>query len=110
MKKIFFSLLLLFSFSTIAFAQEGKSNDNDPKTLAKSELSALVKEIPLESSIENGIFSLLVYKHQALSKATTEKERNQIYETIKSKLEGTFSPDVFRKLKNNKALYENLIK
>ncbi len=110
MKKIIFSLLLLFSFSSITFAQEGKSNDNDPKTLAKLELNALAKEIPLESSIENGIFELLVYKHQALSKAFTDKERNQIYETIKNKLEGTFSPDVFKKLKNNKALYENLIK
>ena len=108
MKKIFFSLLLFFAFSTISFGQEIKSGD--PKMFAKLELNELIKEIPLESSLENGMYDLLVYKHEMLAKATTEKERSDVYAVMKSKIEGSLSPDQLKKLKNNKRLYENLIK
>lgn len=108
MKKIIFSLLLFFAFSAVSFAQDQKSTD--PTMLAKLELNELVKEIPLESNLENGMYSLLVYKHETLAKATSEKERNEVYATMKSKIEGSFSPDQLKKLKNNKKLYENLIK
>ncbi|MBE9575180.1 hypothetical protein [Flavobacterium proteolyticum] len=108
MKKIFFSLVLFFTFSTLSFAQDQKSND--PKMAAKLELNELVKEIPLESNLENGMYSLLIYKHETLAKATSDKERNKVYETMKSKIEGSLSPAQLKKLKNNKKLYENLIK
>lgn len=108
MKKIIFSLVLFFTLSIVSFAQEQKSND--PKMLAKLELNELVKEIPLENSLENSMYSLLVYKHETLAKATSEKEKNEVYATMKSKIEGSLSADQLKKLKNNKALYENLIK
>lgn len=108
MKKIIFSLVLFFALSAISFAQEQKSND--PKMLAKLELNELVKEIPLESSLENSMYSLLVYKHETLAKATSEKEKNEVYAIMKSKIEGSLSPGQLKKLKNNKSLYENLIK
>ena len=108
MKKIIFSLLLFFAFSTISFAQS--QNGNDSKMLAKLELNELVKVIPLDNNLENGMYSLLIYKHETLAKATTEKERNDVYAIMKSKIEGSLSPEQLKILKNNKALYENLIK
>lgn len=108
MKKIFFSLVLFFAFSALSFAQDQKSND--PKMAAKLELNELVKVIPLESNLENGLYDLLVYKHVNLAKATSDKERNEVYSIMKSKIDGSLSPEQLRKLKSNKALYENLIK
>ena len=108
MKKIFFSLVLFFAFSAFSFAQDQKSND--PKMAAKLELNELVKVIPLESNLENGLYDLLVYKHVNLAKATSDKERNEVYSIMKSKIDGSLSPEQLRKLKSNKALYDNLIK
>jgi hypothetical protein len=108
MKKIIFSLVLFFAFSALSFAQDKKSDD--PKMLAKLELNELIKEIPLESNLENGMYDLLVYKHVMLAKATSDKDRNEVYEIMKNKLKGTFTPEQLNKLKNNKKLYENLIK
>ena len=108
MKKIIFSLVLFFAFSAFSFAQDQKSND--PKMLAKLELNELVKVIPLESNLENGLYDLLVYKHVNLAKATSDKERNEVYSIMKSKIDGSLSPEQLRKLKSNKALYDNLIK
>ena len=108
MKKIFFSLVLFFAFSALSFAQDQKSND--PKMAAKLELNELVKVIPLESNLENGLYDLLVYKHVNLAKATSDKERNEVYSIMKSKIDGSLSPEQLRKLKSNKALYDNLIK
>ena len=108
MKKIIFSLVLFLAFSTLSFAQDKKSDD--PKMLAKLELNELVKVIPLESNLENGLYDLLVYKHVNLAKATSDKERNEVYSIMKSKIEGSLSPEQLKKLKSNKALYDNLIK
>lgn len=108
MKKTIFTLVFFFALSIVSFAQE--QNSNDPKMLAKLELNELVKEIPLESSLENSMYSLLVYKHETLAKATSEKEKNEVYAIMKSKIEGSLSQGQLKKLKNNKSLYENLIK
>lgn len=109
MKKIFFSTLFLIAISNVTLAQEKKAED--PKTLAQAELNALeAADINLDSTLKDGLYMLLVYKHDALIKATTDKERNHVYETIKSKIEGSFSPEQLKKLKSNKKLYENLIK
>ena len=86
MKKIVFSLVLFFAFSALSFAQDQKSND--PKMAAKLELNELVKVIPLESNLENGLYDLLVYKHVNLAKATSDKERNEVYSIMKSKIDG----------------------
>lgn len=108
MKKIFLSLILFCALSNVVLAQN--KVQQDPVVLAKMEIAELVKEITLESSLENGLISLLTYKHETLAKATTDQERNQVYETMKSKLDGSFSPEQLKKLKSNKKLYENLIK
>ena len=71
---------------------------------AKLELNELVKVIPLESNLENGLYDLLVYKHVNLAKATSDKERNEVYSIMKSKIDGSLSPEQLRKLKSNKAL------
>ena len=77
---------------------------------AKLELNELVKVIPLESNLENGLYDLLVYKHVNLAKATSDKERNEVYSIMKSKIDGSLTPEQLKKLKSNKKLYENLIK
>ena len=112
MKKIFLSLLFFCALSNTALAQDKvqEKKSKDPVALAKTELAELVKEIPLESSLENGLISLLTYKHETLAKATTDTERNQVYETKKSKIDGSITPEQLKKLKSNKKLYENLIK
>lgn len=112
MKKIFFSVVLFFALSAISFAQDKKQakKAEDPYVLAKTEIAELIKEIPLESSLENGLISLLTYKHETLAKATTEQEKNEVYATMKSKLDGSLTPEQLTKLKSNKKLYENLIK
>ena len=112
MKKIFLSLLFFCALSDTALAQDKvqEKKSKDPVALAKTELAELVKEIPLESSLENGLISLLTYKHETLAKVTTDKERNQVYEIMRSKLDGALSPEQLKKLKNNKKLYEDLIK
>ena len=112
MKKIFLSLIIFFALSNTALAQDKvqEKKSKDPVVLAKMEIAELVKEIPLESSLENGLISLLTYKHETLAKVTTDKERNQVYETMKSKLDGSLTPEQLKKLKSNKKLYENLIK
>ncbi|MCW1147384.1 hypothetical protein [Flavobacterium lacisediminis] len=107
MKKIIFSLLLFFAFSTVSFAQEKKSGE--PKMLAKLELNEFTKEIPLETNLENGLYNLLVYKHEMLAKATSDKEKAEVYEIIKNKLSASLSTDQLKKLMNNKNLYENII-
>ena len=108
MKKIFLSLILFCALSNVVLAQN--KVQQDPVVLAKMEIAELVKEITLESSLENGLISLLTYKHETLAKVTTDKERNQVYETMKSKLDGSLTPEQLKKLKSNKKLYENLIK
>jgi hypothetical protein len=112
MKKIFLSLIIFFALSNTALAQDKvqEKKSKDPVVQAKMEIAELVKEITLESSLENGLISLLTYKHKTLAKATTDQERNQVYETMKSKLDGSLSPEQLKKLKSNKKLYENLIK
>ena len=112
MKKIFLSLIIFFTLSNTALAQDKvqEKKSKDPVVLAKMEIAELVKEIPLESSLEHGLISLLTYKHETLAKVTTDKERNQVYETMKSKLDGSLTPEQLKKLKSNKKLYENLIK
>jgi len=112
MKKIFLSLIIFFALSNTALAQDKvqEKKSKDPVVQAKMEIAELVKEITLESSLENGLISLLTYKHETLAKATTDQERNQVYETMKSKLDGSLSPEQLKKLKSNKKLYENLIK
>ncbi|WP_291134877.1 hypothetical protein [Flavobacterium sp. UBA7663] len=112
MKKIFLSLIIFFALSNTALAQDKvqEKKSKDPVVQAKMEIAELVKEITLESSLENGLINLLTYKHETLAKATTDQERNQVYETMKSKLDGSLSPEQLKKLKSNKKLYENLIK
>ena len=109
MKKIIFSIVFFFALSTISFAQEKKAKD--AYELAKNEINALVKVIDnLDPSIESSLYNLLVYKHETLAKATSEKERNDVYATMKGKIDGTLTPEQLKKLKSNKVLYENLIK
>ena len=95
MKKIFLSLLFFCALCNTALAQDKvqEKKAKDPVYLAKAEIAELVKEITLESSLENGLISLLTYKHETLAKVTTDNERNQIYEIMRSKLEGSLSPE-----------------
>lgn len=109
MKKIIFLIAFFFGLSTVSFAQEKKVED--AYVLAKKEINALVKVINnLDPSIESALYNLLVYKHETLAKATSEKEKNDVYATMKGKIDGTLTPEQLRKLKSNKVLYEDLIK
>ena len=108
MKNLITVIALFFTFTIGAFAQDSKKED--PKILAKRELHSLTKIIDLDNSVAIGLNDLLIYKHVNLAKATSDKERNEVYSIMKSKIEGSLSPDQLKKLKSNKALYDNLIK
>lgn len=108
MKKIIAAFVLFFAVSFTTNAQEKKATD--PLVLAKNELNDLIKVIPLDSSLENGLYNLLVYKHESLAKAISNEEKAKVYDTMKSKLNSTFTPEQMTILKNNKKLYDDLIR
>jgi outer membrane usher protein FimD/PapC len=109
MKKIIAAFVLFFAVSLTANAQEEKKS-NDPLVLAKNELNALVKVIQLDNEVENGLYKLLVYKHETLAKSTTDVERNEVYKIMKDKISGTLTPEQLTTLKSNKELYNDLLK
>ena len=105
MKKIFIVMVLFFAFSTNASAQDTKQKD--PNVLAKNELIALKKVVELENDLANAINSLLLYKHETVLKSPEMKE--EMAATIDGKLKGTFTPEIYSKIKKNKVLYNDLL-
>lgn len=105
MKKIFAVMVLFIACYTSASAQDTKQKD--PNVLAKNELIALNKVIQLENDLANAINSLLLYKHETVLKSPEMKE--EMAATIDGKLKGTFSPEIYAKIKKNKVLYNNLL-
>ena len=105
MKKIFAVMVLFIACYTSASAQDTKQKD--PNVLAKNELIALNKVIQLENDLANAINSLLLYKHETVLKSPEMKE--EMAATIDGKLKGTFSPELYAKIKKNKVLYKDLL-
>lgn len=105
MKKIFAVMVLFIACYTSASAQNTKQKD--PNVLAKNELIALNKVIQLENDLANAINSLLLYKHETVLKSPEMKE--EMAATIDGKLKGTFSPEIYAKIKKNKVLYNDLL-
>lgn len=105
MKKIFAVMVLFIACYTSASAQDTKQKD--PNVLAKNELIALNKVIQLENDLANAINSLLLYKHETVLKSPEMKE--EMAATIDGKLKGTFTPEVYSKIKKNKVLYKDLL-
>jgi hypothetical protein len=98
-------MVLFFAFSTNASAQDTKQKD--PNVLAKNELIALKKVVELENDLANAINSLLLYKHETVLKSPEMKE--EMAATIDGKLKGTFTPEIYSKIKKNKVLYNDLL-
>jgi hypothetical protein len=98
-------MVLFFAFSTNASAQDTKQKD--PNVLAKNELIALKKVVELENDLANAINSLLLYKHESVLKSPEMKE--EMAATIDGKLKGTFTPEIYSKIKKNKVLYNDLL-
>jgi hypothetical protein len=105
MKKIFAVVVLFFAFTNNGSAQETKQKD--PNVLAKNELIALTKVIDIENDLANAINSLLLYKHETVFKSPEMKE--EMAAMIDGKLKGTFTPEVYSKIKKNKVLYKDLL-
>ncbi len=105
MKKVFAVLALFFAFTISAAAQETKLKD--PNVLAKNELNALIKVIEIDNDLVIAINSLLIYKHETVLKSPEMKE--EMAATIDGKLKGTFSPELYAKIKKNKVLYKDLL-
>jgi hypothetical protein len=105
MKKIFAVMVLFFACKTSASAQDTKQID--PNVLAKNELIALKKVVELENDLANAINSLLLYKHETVLKSPEMKE--EMAATIDGKLKGTFTPEIYSKIKKNKVLYNDLL-
>ncbi len=96
---------MFFAFSTDVNAQDNKLED--PRVLAKQEISSLLKIIELDNEIVIGLVDLLTYKHSALAKSPESKE--EIAKTMQDKLKGTLTTEQFEKVKSNKTLFEDLI-
>ena len=107
MKKIIAAFVMLFAFFGSVNAQE--KEEKNPQMLAKTELNALLKVISLDNEIQIGLYNLLVYKHETLTKATSKDEKAKMYNTMESKLSSTLTPEQLITLKNEKKLYDDLI-
>jgi Ca2+-binding EF-hand superfamily protein len=105
MKNIVTVIALYFTFSAFVYAQKVKQED--PKVLAKKELTSLLKFIDIDNSIVININDLLIYKHETFNKYPERKEETAA--TIEAKLKGTLTADEFLKIKNNKTLFNDLL-
>lgn len=105
MKNLITVIALFFTFTIGAFAQESKKED--PRASAKKELHSLSKVIEIDNSIAVGLNDLLIYKHETVNRFPEKKE--EVAATVESKLKTTFTADQFLKIKNNKALFEDLL-
>lgn len=98
-------IALYFTFSAFVYAQ--KVNQEDPKVLAKKELTSLLKFVDLDNNVLLNINDLLIYKHETVNNFPEKKE--EIASTIEGKLKGTLTSDQFIKIKNNKSLFDDLL-
>lgn len=105
MKNLFTVLGLFFAFTFTSFAQEDTASN--ARILAKAELNALTKVIDLQTEIFTGLNDLLIYKHETVLNFPDKKE--EVALTMESKLKSTFSADEFKKIRNNKVLYQDLL-
>lgn len=102
MKKILLPFVFIF---TSAVAQ--KTVYTDPIALAKKEVTELLKIIQLDENQIDTILNLLISKHEELEKNSINK--NEIIKNILYKIETSLGSENFKKVKQNKLTYQDLL-
>lgn len=104
MKKLFFTLTLLFALSVGANAQEKKAA---PEVLAKNELSALDEAVGLTGQQQADLYRLFEQKYKTLADASLSDERKAEFARIADlKVQATLTGDQNQKLEANRKSYE----
>lgn len=106
MKKLFFTLSLIFALSLSASAQDKKAS---VEALAKKEVSALTEMIGLTGEQQTDLYRLFEQKYRTLNDATLSNERKTEFARVADlKLQATLTGDQIQKLEANRKEYEKL--
>lgn len=106
MKKLFFTLSLIFALSMSATAQNEKVST---EALAKKELSILNEMVGLTQQQQTDLYRLYQYKYETLADATLSNERRAEFSRIADlKVEATLTGDQNQKLATRKKEYDQL--
>jgi hypothetical protein len=106
MKKLFFTLSLIFALSLSANAQDRKAV---PQELAKKEVSTLAEMVGLTSQQTEDLYRLFEQKYVTLADPAMSAERKaEMSRIVDMKLEATLTGAQIEKLKANKKEYEAL--
>jgi len=104
MKKLFFTLALLFALSFSASAQEGKVA---PEALAKNELAALNDAVGLTSQQQTDLYRLFEQKYKTLADASLSNERKaEFSRVVDLKIQATLTGDQNQKLEANRKTFD----
>ena len=106
MKKLFFTLSLIFALSLSASAQDKKAS---VEALAKKEVAALTDLIGLTGDQQTDLYRLFEQKYKTLNDATLSNERKTEFTRIVDlKLQATLTGDQIKKLEANRKEYDKL--
>lgn len=106
MKKLFFTLSLIFALSLSASAQDKKAS---VEALAKKEVAALTEMIGLTGEQQTDLYRLFEQKYRTLNDATLSNERKVEFARVADlKLQATLTGDQIQKLEANRKEYDKL--
>lgn len=106
MKKLFFTLTLIFGLSLSASAQNQKAA---PEVLAKQELSALNEMIGLSDQQQTDLYRLFEHKYKTLADPTLSTERKTEFARVADlKLQATLNGDQNQKLAAKRNEYDKV--
>lgn len=106
MKKLFFTLSLIFALSLSANAQDKKA---PVEVLAKKEVAALTEMIGLTGDQQADLYRLFEQKYRTLNDATLSNERKAEFVRVADlKLQATLTGDQIQKLEANRKEYDKL--
>lgn len=111
MKKIFALLVFVLGMSFSASAQEVNSQESN-EVNAKTLTLKIKDYLQLDSAKAKAVYEIINHKHTAFQNEPNliDERKQLLINQFTKKLEGTLSPDEFRKLKSNKSLFSEFQK
>ena len=119
MKQIITAGVLVLAFSFSASAQNKKTNS----VPVKSEMSLMTPEVAVQKNVNDltafvsvtpetkaMLLELFSTKYRMFSADSSEQNKSYVSQVIARKLEATLEPATFKKLRENDALFQSLIK
>lgn len=107
MKKLFFTLSLLFAFAINASAQDSKMS---AEALAKKEVSTLSELVGLTGTQTTDLYRLFEQKYQTLADKNLSAERKtEVIRIVELKLQATLTEEQNKKYAAGKAEYDKVM-